>query len=75
MRDQTIEALEQEINLLNSKWQIAMEQAIELVKRYEGRQVSTHLGHNLANAATELSEIAAKVEQTHSVLAYVRGLS
>ena len=72
LRGEVIETLEHEVNILNTRWQLAMERATELVKRYEGRQVSTHLGHNLANCATELSEIAARVEQTHNILAYVR---
>jgi hypothetical protein len=49
-----------------------MDRATNLIESYHGKKVSTHLGHILANCATELSEIAARVEQTHNILAYVR---
>lgn len=71
-RDKMIETLESELAILNRNWQNAMEQANRLLESYTGRQVSTHLGHNLGNRAAELSEIAAKIDQTQRILAYVR---
>jgi hypothetical protein len=72
VRDKIIEALEQEIAVLNSSWQLAIGNTLSCIKSYEGRQVSTHLGHNLGNRAAELSEIAAKIDQTQRILAFVR---
>jgi len=72
MREKTIETLENEVNQLTISWNLAMDRATNLIASYDGRQVSTHLGHNLAASATELSELAARIEQTHNILAYVR---
>lgn len=72
MKDKIIETLESELSLLMNSWTLAMSQAIGLIENYAGRQVSTHLGHNLGNRAAELSEIAAKIDQTQRILAFVR---
>jgi hypothetical protein len=37
-------------------------------------RVTTHLGHNLANRATDLSVIAAKVEAAQIALATIKGM-
>jgi len=72
MRDKLIAALEEEIGQLNRSYNLAMNHATNLLKSYEGRQVSSHLAHNLAYCAADLAGLAAKIEQTHSILAYVR---
>jgi hypothetical protein len=72
MRDKMIEDLEKELEVLMESWKLAMSQAINLIEHHAGRQVSTHLGHNLGNRAAELSELAAKIDQTQKILAYIR---
>jgi hypothetical protein len=72
MREKMIEDLEKELEVLMESWKLAMSQATNLIESYAGRQVSTHLGHNLGNRAAELSELAAKIDQTQKILAYVR---
>ena len=72
MRDQMIETLEKELQMLNTSWRITFEHTEALLASYADRQVSQHLAHNLANCATDLSELAGKIDSTQRILAYVR---
>ena len=56
------------------EYRIAVGAAIELLKRSRDAAATTHLGHNLANRATELSVIAAKVEAAQVALATIKEL-
>lgn len=66
-----IKAYEAELAMRIREYEIAVDSAIELLNQGRGR-VSTHLGHNLANRATDLSVIAAKVEAAQVALATIR---
>lgn len=70
-----IQALESEIAMLDRSYELTVGQAHSLLDSYAGRMASTHLGHNLANRATELSELAAKREQTVRILASVKEMA
>lgn len=56
------EAFEREQKMRQEEYEHAIERAQGLLDQYRNRAPSTHLGHNLANAATALSEAAAKHE-------------
>lgn len=60
-----VEQLEMELASLARRRDLLVEQAVELLKR---EATSRHLGHNLGSRATELAELAAKVEQTEMIL-------
>jgi hypothetical protein len=66
-----IEAYEAELAMRLREYENAVDSAIDLLKGGRGR-ASTHLGHNLANRATDLSVIAAKVESTQVALATIK---
>jgi hypothetical protein len=72
MRETMIAALESEIEVLMESWKLSMARATNTIAQYSGRQVSTHLGHNLGACAAELSELAGKIESTQQILAFVR---
>jgi hypothetical protein len=55
------------------EYELAVDSAIELLQHNRDR-VTTHLGHNLANRATDLSVIAAKVEAAQIALATIKGM-
>ena len=64
MPNTPLEAIDREIELLTRRYKLAIEQAIDLLNSRDKRLPTTHLGHNLANRATDLSELAAKIDQT-----------
>lgn len=62
-------ALESELAMLNETYRNAIRRGTDLLTDYDRKaKASTHIGHNLANVATSLSELAAKIEQTERVL-------
>lgn len=71
---ETLNALDRELLLLNKRYHLAISQAIDLLNGYDGRLPTTHLGHNLANRATDLSELAAKIDQTKMLRNHVAEL-
>jgi hypothetical protein len=60
--------LEQELVNLRQRYDLAIKNAQQLLVDAAKRPTSTHTGHNLASRASELSEIAAKIEQTTMIL-------
>jgi hypothetical protein len=68
-----IKGFEAEIEMQERRYRLAIEHAIERLQGYAARETaSTHLGHNLANHATELSEIAARIEAAKMALAFIK---
>lgn len=66
------EVFDSEIEIQKRSYELTIERGIRMLK--EARQslvASTHLGHNLANVATELSVISAKIESTVAVRRYL----
>lgn len=70
--DKICKALEIELTNLNRSYNLTMDQATNLIAGYHGRPASTHLGHNLGNVAAELSVYAAKIEETASILRFIK---
>lgn len=62
-----IENLKAELEILDRQYELAIHHAISLLEQGAGR-VTTHLGHNLANRATDLSVIAGKREEVAAIL-------
>jgi len=69
--DKLMRAYEAELKNRIQQYELAVDQAIELLKQGRGR-VTTHLGHNLANRATDLSVIAAQVEAAQVALSTIK---
>ena len=69
-----IAAYEAELAMRIREYEIAVDSAIELLNQGKGR-ASTHLGHNLANRATDLSVIAAKVEAAQVALTTIKEMA
>jgi hypothetical protein len=67
-------AYEAELKMRIREYELACDQAIELIQRGKQR-ASTHLGHNLANRATDLSVIAAKVEAAQIALTTIESFA
>lgn len=63
-----IDGLKAELAMRQNEYTLAIDQAIERLQQAKGRAASTHLGHNLANNATELSTIAAKIEMVSNTI-------
>lgn len=74
MTNKLIAAYQAEVEMRIREYEMAVDQAIELLKQGRDR-ASTHLGHNLANRATDLSVIAAKVEAAQVALATIKEMA
>lgn len=66
-------SLKRELAMQTENYQLAIKRGIEMLQdRAEalraGGRASDHLGHNLANVATELSSLAGKIEQTENMI-------
>lgn len=66
-------AMTMEARNRQAEFDLAIDQAIELLQTAKGRPASTHLGLNLANRATDLSAIAGKVEMANNVVRWMGG--
>lgn len=66
-----IDTLKAEIEIQNRNYSLATDRLTHLIAEYAGRKPTTHFGHNLANAATELSMFAGKIEEAASILNYL----
>lgn len=69
-----IAAYEAELQMRIREYEWAVDSAIELLQQNRGR-VTTHLGHNLANRATDLSVVAARVEAAQVALTTIKELA
>jgi hypothetical protein len=72
MMNPMITALTAEVEMLNASYVLAIEQTQRLLSDSIGRTPSTHLGHNLASRAAELSVIAGKLETAKATLAFAQ---
>jgi septal ring factor EnvC (AmiA/AmiB activator) len=65
-----IEALEREIENLKARHRSEIQRGQRMLEEAIARDgdPSTHLGHNLGAVANEISELAAKIEQTQMIL-------
>lgn len=70
--DSLVDALAQELVILRASYDAALASAKNRIEEAALRAPSTHLGHNLGATAHELSVIAAKIEQTTTVLRDVK---
>jgi hypothetical protein len=61
--------LEKEIANLSRRRELEIESARGILA---GNFGATHMGHNLASAATNISQLTAKIEQTEMVLRSLR---
>lgn len=66
-------SLKRELAMQTENYERAIDAAIELLQGYKGRKPSDHLGHNLANRATDLSSLAGKIEQTENMIRWSEG--
>ena len=63
--EKLLAALEAESANLNARRTAEIDRAKRMLEQESN---SRHLGHNLGNAANEISELAARIEQTQMVL-------
>lgn len=68
-----ITSLKRELAMQTENYAQGITRGIEMLQdRAEalraGGRPSTHLGHNLANVATDLAALAAKIEQTENMI-------
>lgn len=73
MNTNLIASLKREADMQTENYNLAIERGVRmLMDRAEairaGGKPSTHLGHNLANVATDLAGLAAKIEQTENMI-------
>lgn len=63
------ETFTSELSMCEERYRLLIDQAIDKTNHYRGAPyVSTHLGHNLASLAGELSEAAARYEEAQRAL-------
>lgn len=65
------DAFKAELEMRNDEYLHAMARGIDLLQGAFNRPPSTHVGHNLANIATDLSVIAGKIEAAKSALMFI----
>jgi hypothetical protein len=69
----TLDVLNSELSMLKDNYASAIRSATDLLERDGGvDRVSTHLGHNLASRAAELSVLAGKIDSVNRVIAHIR---
>lgn len=67
-----LEGLQAELEMRQREYAHAIDHAIDRLKDYKGRAPSTHLGHNLANHATELATLAGKIEMVENTIRWMK---
>lgn len=68
------EAFEREAIMRSTEYHLAIERAESMLAEYKARALpSTHLGHNLANVATDLSVAAGKFEAALAAASFLKG--
>lgn len=65
------EALKAEIAHREAEFETMIDAAIDLLRNAKDRDASTHLGHNLANRATDLAALAGKIDANKMLLRFV----
>lgn len=67
---QLLNDLRQELEMREQGYKIIVEQAVRLLQDEGSRTVSTHLGHNLASRANELSVASSRIETVKELIRY-----
>lgn len=63
-----ITSLKRELEMQTDNYASTVRRGMDLLKNGASRKASTHLGHNLANVATDLAAWAGKIEQTENMI-------
>ena len=68
--EQLLGDLQQELEMREEGYKLLVQQAVRLLTDEGSRTVSTHLGHNLASRASDLSAAASRIETVKELIRY-----